>query len=59
MCSPENVEVIFIRYSVQKNCPRFLGYSDNMVEDKIFLQANKNSIPSPTLKSMVENLLKN
>jgi len=59
MRSPNNIEIIFIRYSVQKNCPRFLGYSNNLVEDEIFLQANRKNITSPTLKSMVENLLKN
>jgi hypothetical protein len=57
--SPNNIEVIFIRYSVQKNCPRFLGYSDHLREDEMFLQANRKNITSPTLKSMVENLLKN
>ena len=57
--SPNNIEVIFIRYSVQKNCPRFLVYSDHLHEDEIFLQANRKNITSPTLKSMVENLLNN
>jgi len=27
--SPGNIEIIFIRHSVQKNAPGFLGYKDN------------------------------
>ena len=56
--SPNDVEIIFIRHSVQKNCPGFLGYDDNLIEDKNFLYKNLGSITSATLNSMVENLLK-
>ena len=52
-----NVEIIFIRYSVQRNSPGFLGYNDNLKEDKNFLYKNRNSISSVTLKTMVEKLL--
>ena len=55
--SPNDVEIIFIRHSVQKNCPWFLGYHENLAEDKNFLYEALNSISSPELKSMVENLL--
>jgi hypothetical protein len=56
--SPNDVEIIFIRHSVQKNCPRFLGYNDNWEEDEKFLSKNRNSITSVALKNMVEKLLK-
>lgn len=32
-----NIELIFLRFSVQTNCPSFLGYSDNINEDKEFI----------------------
>jgi len=57
LLSPKDVEIIFIRHSVQKNCPWFLGYNENLEEDKTFLSEALNSISSPTLKNMVENLL--
>lgn len=53
----DNTEVIFIRYSVQKNCPRFLGYRDHIKEDRVFLLNRIKTITSPLLKKMVENLL--
>jgi hypothetical protein len=56
--SPNDVEIIFIRHSVQKNCPGFLGYNDNLKEDEKFLSKNRNSITSATLKNMIEKLLK-
>lgn len=55
---PNDVEIIFIRHSVQKNCPGFLGYNENREEDEKFLSKNRNSIASATLKNMVEKLLK-
>lgn len=54
-----DIEIIFIRYSVQKNCPGFLGYNDNITEDRNTLQKNLNNISSATLKTMVEKLLEN
>ena len=56
--SPNDVEIIFIRHSVQKNCPGFLGYNDNWIEDEKFLVKNRHNITSATLRKMVENLLK-
>jgi hypothetical protein len=56
--SPNDVEIIFIRHSVQKNCPKFLGYNVNCEEDEKFLSKNLNSISSVALKNMVEKLLK-
>ena len=55
--APDNLEVIFIRYSVQKNSPGFLGYKHHLAEDRIFLTENLSKIPSPTLRRMVENVL--
>lgn len=54
---PNSVEIIFIRYSVQHNSPRFLGYNGNLKEDRNFLYKKWHSITSATLKRMVEQLL--
>ncbi|MEI7802537.1 MAG: hypothetical protein WCI97_07835 [Bacteroidota bacterium] len=32
--SSDNTELRFLRYTIQKNVPSFLGYSSNLVEDK-------------------------
>ncbi|NOQ74819.1 MAG: hypothetical protein GQ574_22585 [Crocinitomix sp.] len=36
----KNVEIRFIRYSIQKNAPIILGYFDKMQEDKRFILKN-------------------
>lgn len=54
---PNNVEVRFIRYSIQKNCPDFLGYSDNLSEDKNFIVKNKGQVKSAALLSMIQKVL--
>ncbi len=56
--SSDNIEIIFIRYSIQKNCPRFLGYRSNLKEDRNFLIKNVSTIASMDLKKMVENIIK-
>jgi len=54
---PKNVEIRFIRLSVQKNCPSFLGYSGNIASDKKFLKDNLNTITSEQLKKMVKAMI--
>lgn len=54
---PNNVEIRFIRLSVQKNCPSFLGYSSNIAADKKFLKEHLSSITSEQLKKMVKELI--
>jgi hypothetical protein len=54
---PNNAEIRFIRLSVQKNCPAFLGYSSNIASDKKFLKDHLSSITSEQLKKMVQELI--
>lgn len=54
---PANLELRFIRLSVQKNAPSFLGYNKQKSEDEIFLRKNKKKIQSSVLLNMVNNLL--
>ena len=55
---PENVEIRYIRFSVQKNAPSFLGYNNNLKEDRDFLVKNKKNINSDLLQKNIEKLLK-
>ena len=41
---PKSVELKFLRYSIQKNLPRFLSYHDNLERDLNFVNANITSI---------------
>ena len=54
---PENVELRFIRLSVQKNAPSFLGYKSNVKEDTDFIKKNRNQIKSAVLEKNIEMLL--
>src|SRR5690606_37140217 len=41
-----NIEIRYIRMSVQENSPRFLGYHKNIDEDKEFILKNYKTISS-------------
>lgn len=55
---PDNVEIRFIRLSIQKNAPFFLDYHENIKEDEAFLKQHKNKINSSVLLNMINQLLK-
>lgn len=55
---PDNVELRFIRLSVQKNAPSFLGYKSNIIKDTEFIRENRHQIGSEILQKMIETLLK-
>ncbi len=55
---PENIEIRFIRLSVQKYAPSFLGYNKNIKEDLSFIQKNRQEIKSQILLNNVDKLLK-
>ncbi|AWH85663.1 hypothetical protein HYN59_11335 [Flavobacterium album] len=54
---PLNIEIRFVRLSVQLNAPGFLGYNDDIDEDKKFIMANRGTITSEVLKSMVDDII--
>lgn len=53
----ENVELRFLRFSVQSEAPAFLGYQDNLQEDKIVLLQKVPKINDKELKDMIVNYL--
>jgi len=56
--SPKDIEIKFIRLSIQKSSPALLGYKDKMKEDRSFILNNKQKITSTLLSTMIDNLLK-
>lgn len=54
---PDNVEIRFVRYTIQSKSPKFLGYNDNVEADKAFVNAQKGKVASPLLKEMIRNTL--
>ena len=54
----ENIEIRFIRLSIQKNAPSFLGYNNDIEEDRNFIIKNKDQISSEVLKKNIQMLLK-
>ncbi len=56
---PYNAEARFIRFSVQKNAPFFLGFNLNIKEDEEFLSIHRTKIRSDIVIKNLEMLLKN
>ncbi len=54
---PHNVELRFIRLSIQKNIPSFLGYKNNIETDKTFILKNMKSVESKVLHKNIQSLL--
>lgn len=56
--APDNVEIRFIRLSVQKNALSFLGYKSNVKEDEEFIRKNRNPEISEIVNKNIDELLK-
>lgn len=56
--NPNHIEARFIRWSVQVHAPSFLGYNNNIIEDKNFLVKNLYKLPNEEAKSIIYNYLK-
>ncbi|MEH6763898.1 MAG: hypothetical protein V7655_05310 [Aequorivita antarctica] len=54
---PSNIEIHYIRMSVQENSPRFLGYHKNIDDDKQFLLDNYAAVSSKELKSVIKDFV--
>ncbi|QQX77879.1 MULTISPECIES: hypothetical protein [Aequorivita] len=54
---PSNIEIRYIRMSVQENSPKFLGYHKNIEEDKMFISKNFATINSKELKKIVKDFV--
>lgn len=54
--APNNLEIRFIRLSVQKNAPRFLGYYENIDMDEEFIKQHLHNISSVSLLRLINKL---
>ncbi len=54
--APNNLEIRFIRLSVQRNAPRFLGYYENLENDEEFIKQHQSNISSASLLRMINKL---
>lgn len=54
---PNNVELRFIRLSLQKNCPEFLGYSSQIPEDTQFIKDNLHKVTAETLRQLCNTVI--
>ena len=50
------IEIRFIRLSVQKNAPSFLGYNQHIEADENFIKTHKHSITSASLLQLINTL---
>lgn len=56
--APDNLEIRYLRLSVQKNAPSFLGYDKAIKTDKAFLKKNIGRVELAFLRNRIEQLLK-
>ncbi|AIM38246.1 hypothetical protein KO02_17315 [Sphingobacterium sp. ML3W] len=54
---PQSADLKFIRLSIQKNTPSFLGYSNQMETDIIFIKIHKKQISSNIVLLNIDNLM--
>lgn len=54
----ENLELRFLRFAVQAEAPGFLGYRDNLEEDKFLLLKGVGNIQDPVLQKIILNYLR-
>lgn len=55
--SPTNLEVRFIRFAVQSNIPSYLGFSENINEDKTYLIKHIDAFYNPKLSKEMRDYI--
>lgn len=53
------VELRYLRYSIQKNSPSFLGYNNQREEDRIFLENALQDLEDSSLRTLIIEQLNN
>jgi len=53
-----NIELRFLRYTIQTNVPSFLNYSDNKENDRVFLDQSLSKMNDQKLKNIISAYLK-
>jgi hypothetical protein len=52
-----NVEIRFLRLTIQSNCPKVLGYNKQITNDKNFIKTHLTSVESQSLKNSITEFL--
>lgn len=55
--APNNIEIRSIRLGVQENTPKFIGYHDNIAEDKLFIKRQYRLLKAGELKEYIKNFI--
>lgn len=55
--SPDNVELRYLRLTLQENVPSFLGYSGQISEDRAFIKSRLSGLEDRQLKEMITDYL--
>lgn len=55
--NPQNIEIRYLRLSVQEHAPKFLKYHDNIIEDKAIILGNYSSISPKSLKTVIKEYI--
>jgi|SRR5690606_22851863 len=53
-----DIEIYYLRLSVQKNAPSFLGYNSNIKEDSDFVKKHRHLVTSMILQKHIASVLK-
>lgn len=53
--APENVELIFLRYTIQRHAPSFLGYRQHVQTDEAYLKKALLQLADIELKSIINS----
>lgn len=54
---PENIEIRYLRLSVQEHAPKFLKYHDNISEDKNYILKEHSSISDTSLQAVIQDFM--
>lgn len=53
----KNAELRFLRFTIQSNCPKALGYSDQISKDKTIILGNIDAIQNTALRKKMKGFL--
>ncbi|MEI6311271.1 MAG: hypothetical protein WCP57_03325 [Bacteroidota bacterium] len=55
--SKDDVEIRFIRYSIQVNLPPALGYNKNKIEDRVFINTHLAQLPNEAMRLYIKKFM--
>ena len=53
----KNIEIRVIRYSIQTNAPKFLGYHEHRITDKKYIEMHLSEVKSSELNELIKAIL--